>query len=106
MHEITSKKEFEEILKNESKPIIVDFFAPWCGPCKNIAPHFENLAEVYKNICFYKVNTDDENVEDLLDLLNVSSLPTFVLFKNKYEKHRFCGASKTSLEAMVYKALE
>ena len=106
MKVLSSKQEFEELLKSETRPIIIDFFAPWCGPCKTIAPVFQNFSDIYKNICFCKVDTDDSNVEDLVDLMSVSSLPTFVLFKNKYEVDRFCGASKSNLERMVYKALE
>jgi len=104
MRQIHSSEEFVALGKTETRPIIVDFFAGWCGPCKNIAPYFEQLSEMYKNILFVKIDVDE--VEDVAGFLQVTSLPTFILFKNNREVTRILGANKLGLENLVRKALE
>lgn len=58
-------------------PVIVDFYADWCGPCKTVAPVMEELSEEYKDkLLIYKVNTETEN--DLSSLFGIQSIPTFL----------------------------
>ncbi len=80
----------------------MDFFATWCGPCKRIAPAFEELAKKFSNVTFLKVDVDDS--DDIAAKFNVNSLPTFVFLKNGVEAHRIEGADLrgliTQLEAM------
>jgi thioredoxin 1 len=104
MKQIHSSEEFVGLGKNESRPIIVDFFAGWCGPCRIIAPYFEQLSEMYKNVLFVKIDIDE--VEDVAGFLQVTSLPTFILFKNGREVTRILGANKLGLENLVIKAVE
>jgi len=60
-----------------SKPCIIDFYADWCGPCKMIAPHMEDLAKTYSGkVDFYKVNVDNEN--ELANAFNVQSIPAIL----------------------------
>jgi thioredoxin 1 len=103
MIELTSQEDFESLLKNEKRPIILDFYASWCGPCKKIAPYFEDLSQMYKNVCFVKVNCDV--ADDVSENFHVENLPTFVLLKNGVEFTRFCGGRKENLEEMVHKAM-
>jgi thioredoxin len=103
MRELKNRKDFEEFLQSESRPIILDFYASWCGPCKVIAPHFQDLADMYKGICFVKVNCD--HAEDIAELFQVDALPTFVLMKNRVEVSRFCGSKTSQLDDLVRKAL-
>lgn len=103
MIELNNRKEFDELLKTEKRPIILDFYTSWCGPCKAITPHFSDLADMYKNICFVKVNCDD--ADDIAELFAVEALPTFVLLKNGMEVSRFCGGKHSQLDDMVRKAL-
>ena len=97
--------DFNSFMKGEgsNKAIIIDFFAEWCGPCKGIAPFFNDLSEMYKTIVFAKVDVDKN--EDIGDLFGVSSLPTFVLVKNGVEIKKVTGASRSGLEDLVRKAL-
>jgi len=75
----------DEMLENEvmnaDKPVLIDFFATWCGPCKMIAPIVKEIADEYDGkILVGKVNVDEE--PDLTMQYNVSSIPTLMVFKN------------------------
>ncbi len=64
-----------------SKPVLVDFWAEWCGPCRALAPTFEKLAEVYgKDFVFVKVNVDE--MSELAGKFRVQAIPTLMLLKN------------------------
>ncbi len=79
VHEISAHIEFMDLIQKNDY-VVVDFFAKWCGPCKKLAPQFEylSLQEKYKNIIFCKVDVDEVN--EVADLCEVSSLPTIVAF--------------------------
>lgn len=72
---------FDQIIGESSVPVLVDFWAPWCGPCKTIAPILENLAHEYDNkIQIAKINIDD-NPQSPQKFM-VRGIPTMILFKN------------------------
>jgi len=79
--------------------VLVDFFAPWCGPCKVIAPFFNSLKEKYPEVKFLKCNIDDN--QEIARKYNIESIPAFILFKDGLEKDRLVGANKVKLEEMV-----
>jgi thioredoxin 1 len=76
---VTTQNFSEEVLKSD-KPVVVDVYATWCGPCKMMAPLFEQLAQEKTEYKFVKVNIDDER--DLAVQYNVSSIPSFLFFKD------------------------
>ena len=101
---IENVESFTTLMKTETRPIIIDFFADWCGPCKKIAPHFEDLSGIYKKILFAKIDIDEN--EEVAGFLGVTSLPTFILFKNGKEVSRMMGASISGLNSLVAKGME
>ena len=75
-----TKENFEEVItKNDT--VIVDFWAPWCGPCKSFAPLFEAASEKYPNVVFGKVNTDVEQA--LANHFAIRSIPTVMVFREQ-----------------------
>jgi len=79
MIEIKSQEEFDNLIKANNN-VIVDFWAPWCGPCKMIVPMVERLSEELSNVVFAKVNIDE--VVDVPTKYNVRSIPTLIKFKD------------------------
>src|SRR5882762_10427166 len=75
-----TKDNFEQVV-NGNDMVLVDFCAPWCGPCKGFAPVFEATSEKHTDIVFGKVNTDDE--QDLAVSFNIRSIPTLMFFREK-----------------------
>ncbi len=80
---------FEQVV-NGNDMVLVDFWAPWCGPCKGFAPVFEASSEKHTDIVFGKVNTDDE--QDLAASFNIRSIPTLMLFREKIILYSQAGA--------------
>jgi thioredoxin 1 len=78
---LVSKENFEQEVTQSSLPVVIDMFAPWCGPCKMMAPIFDQLAkEMSAQYKLVKVNIDEER--DLAIKYNVSSIPTLLFLKN------------------------
>ena len=96
---------FENEVTNSNIPVLVDFWAAWCGPCKMIAPVIEELAKEYSGqIKIAKMNVD-ENMETPNNF-SVRSIPTLILFKDGNEMDRMVGVvPKSTLEEMIKKAL-
>lgn len=85
-----NSENFEQEVLNSEKPVLVDFFADWCGPCKMMAPIVEELAtELDGKVKVGKINVDENS--DIAVEYNVMSIPTLIVFKNGKEEKRLVG---------------
>lgn len=99
--EITNE-EFDKIINNSHKLVVIDFYAEWCMPCLMLAPIIEDLAEHMKDVKFVKINVDDN--QELSKKYKISSIPCLIIFKEGKEISRIIGAH--SAEAIEEKIKE
>jgi thioredoxin 2 len=86
---------FQKHVKRNEIPVVVDFWAPWCGPCKMMAPAFEQAAaDLAPFVRLAKLNTEEE--QSIGAQMNIRSIPTLVIFKNGREVARQAGAMNVS----------
>tara|TARA_E500000178_G_scaffold76260_2_gene74293 strand:- start:419 stop:736 length:318 start_codon:yes stop_codon:yes gene_type:complete len=105
MTKVTTKDSFNSDVLSESKLVLTDFWAEWCGPCKQIAPRLEELSEKYsENLSVCKIDVDS-NRELALEY-NVRSIPSLILFKNGVQVDTLIGAvSFEELEDLITRNL-
>lgn len=87
-----TEENFEEEVLNSNKPVLLDFYADWCGPCKMMSPVIDEIAEEIGDIAKVgKVNSDDNM--DLAEKYEIMSIPTIMIIKNGQEVKRFLGVT-------------
>ena len=95
-----TKDTFQEVVLNSKKPVLLDFWAPWCGPCRMVVPLVEQIAEERDDIVVCKVNVDEE--PDLASQFQIVSIPTLIVMKDGEVVARETGAKpKAQISAMI-----
>jgi len=84
-----TKDNFEKTVSDNAM-VIVDFWAPWCGPCRGFAPVFEKASEEHPDIVFAKINTDEQH--ELAGAFGIRSIPTLMVFRDKVILFQQAGA--------------
>ena len=97
-----TKENFEQVV-TANPMVVVDFWAPWCGPCKGFAPVFEGASEQHQDVVFAKVNTDVE--QEIAGAFGIRSIPTLMVFREKVLLFQQAGALPASaLEQVLEQA--
>ena len=103
LSEVTDSNFHAEVLEADT-PVLVDFWAPWCGPCRVVGPILEEIAAEKPDLKVVKLNTDEN--PQVAGNFQILSIPTMILFKNGAEAKRITGAyPKRKLEAELEPAL-
>ncbi|VBB06064.1 thioredoxin [Lucifera butyrica] len=102
---ISNQEEFDSKVLKAAKPVLVDFWAPWCGPCKMVAPEVEAVAQTYEGQAVVaKVNVDEQ--QQIASQYGVMSIPTLVVLKDGQEINRIVGyRPRKDIGAVIERAL-
>lgn len=95
-----TKHTFSQEVLNSDKPVLLDFWAPWCGPCRRVVPLMDEIANERSDIKVVKINVDEEH--ELASQFQIMSIPTLMVMKNGQITNRSMGAQpKSQIVAML-----
>jgi len=99
-----TKENFNDVIENNDF-VVLDFWAPWCGPCKNFTPIFEKVSEAHEDIVFGKINTEQE--QELGAYFQIRSIPTLMILREKVALFNQSGMlPESALEEVIGRAKE
>jgi thioredoxin 1 len=88
---------------NPNQLIIIDFYAKWCVPCKQLSPILDTYSNEFPDVKFYKTDVEDELADELVNTYQFTSLPTLVYIKNSVEVDRTIGINKETIKQTILK---
>ena len=95
-----TKTGFDEFIMNIGKPVLLDFWAPWCGPCRMVAPIVEEIAEERSDLILGKINVDEEM--ELAMKFGIASIPTLIVMKDGKQTAKLIGyRPKADIEKLL-----
>ena len=100
VHAVKDMEDFKaQLSAADNKLVVVDFHATWCGPCKMIAPHLEEMSKSMDDVVFLKVDVDE--CEDISEEYKVTAMPTFIFLKDGVKVADLMGANVDKLKELV-----
>ena len=88
-------------LSNVNKLIVLDFTASWCTPCQALVPHLNRMNNNYPHVLFYKIDVDNDEHSDTLNIYSISAMPTVILIRNREIVASLVGANATEIENKI-----